>query len=106
MFSLKNKTAFITGGVSGIGLAVARRYLEAGAKVVIADMQDGSGIAAEIGAVYISVDVSDSQQVAQALASAEAAVGKLDIIVNNAGIVGADSVAFEEIDESLAKKDF
>ena len=106
MFSLKNKTAFITGGASGIGLAVARRYLAAGARVVIADLHDGTDIAAEIGAIYLSVDVSDSRQVAQALASAEEAVGKLDIIVNNAGITGADSVTFEQLDDSLALKTF
>lgn len=85
-FSLRQKSAFITGGISGIGLAVAERYRAAGARVVMADVRDGRSIAARIGAQFIQADVSDEQQVAQALADAEATVGRLDILVNNAGV--------------------
>ena len=53
MFSLEGKTASITGGAEGIGLGVAKRYIQAGAKVVIAEIADGTPIAEEIGATYL-----------------------------------------------------
>ena len=66
-FDLRGKIAFITGGASGIGLAVAQRFCSAGARVVIADMQDGSAVALEMGASYRLLDVSDGDAVRQAL---------------------------------------
>ncbi|MDH3991929.1 MAG: SDR family NAD(P)-dependent oxidoreductase, partial [Gammaproteobacteria bacterium] len=56
-FDLSGKLAFITGGASGIGLAIARRFYAAGARVVIADLQDGTEIAQELGARYQALDV-------------------------------------------------
>lgn len=85
-FSLKNKTAFITGGCNGIGLAIAKRYIEAGAKVIIADLQDGNAIAQEIGAIYYKVDVSNEQRVKNVIEQVKKEVGNLDILVNNAGV--------------------
>ncbi len=82
-FSLAGKKAFITGACSGIGLAVTKRYLEAGARVVMAD---GQALADQLGALFVRVDVSDEQQVAEGLASAAQRVGKFDILLNNAGI--------------------
>jgi len=105
-FDLSGKLAFITGGASGIGLAIARRFCAAGARVVIADLQDGSGIAQELGARYQSLDVSDGEAVAQALTDAVATEGKIDILVNNAGINGADGVNIQECDDALSKKLF
>ena len=61
-FKLQDKITFITGGASGIGLAIAKRFSEAGARVVIADLQDGTGVAAELGGRYLSLDVSDAEQ--------------------------------------------
>ncbi|CAB1078359.1 hypothetical protein JY97_04525 [Alkalispirochaeta odontotermitis] len=91
MFSLEGKTAFITGGADGIGLGVAKRYIQAGAKVVIADLADGTAIAEEIGAAYLKLDVSDVDQFQTSLDKAVQLVGKLDIVVNNAGIAGRDN---------------
>ena len=91
MFSLEGKTAFITGGAAGIGLGVAKRYIQAGAKVVITDVADGTAIAEEIGATYLRLDVADEQQVKEALEKAVQIIGKLDIVVNNAGITGQDN---------------
>ena len=56
MFSLKGKAAVITGGGSGIGLATAKRFSEAGARVVIADITDQSALAEELGGVFIKTD--------------------------------------------------
>jgi NAD(P)-dependent dehydrogenase (short-subunit alcohol dehydrogenase family) len=91
MFSLEGRNAFITGGAAGIGLGVARRFRDAGASVVIADMVDASEAAGEIGAAYIELDVSDEDAVRAALEKAVELNGKLDILVNNAGIVGKEN---------------
>jgi 3alpha(or 20beta)-hydroxysteroid dehydrogenase len=97
MFSLEGKTAFITGGAEGIGLGVAKRYIQAGAKVVIADIADGTAIADEIGATALRLDVADEEQVKATLDKAVQKIGKLDIVVNNAGITGRDNfIAIEE----------
>lgn len=92
-FSLEHKIAIITGGGSGIGLATARRFIAAGAKVTIANRSDSSILAREIGADYLQTDVSDESQVS-ALADAVAKRhGRVDIMVNNAGYgqVGSDT---------------
>lgn len=101
MFSLDGKSAFITGGASGIGLAVARRYSEAGADVVIADRADGAEVAAEIGATYAKLDVSDGQAVKAALDEAVAMNGKLHVLVNNAGITANEN--FYAIEDGTAE---
>ena len=103
-FDLSGKRAFITGGASGIGLAVARRFTEAGARVVIADMQDGHAVATELGGTFVHLDVSDSAAVLAALAQNCEQEGKLDILINNAGINGADGVTIEDSDEALTRK--
>lgn len=91
MFSLEGKTAFITGGAEGIGLGIAKRYIQAGAKVVIADIADGTAVAENIGATYLKLDVADEKQFKAMLEKAVQSIGKLDIVVNNAGITGRDN---------------
>ena len=86
MFDINGKNAYVTGAAGGIGLAVAKRFRQAGANVVITDVTDASQVAEEIGLIFHRVDVSDEQQVAESLAQAEKQLGKLDIVVNNAGI--------------------
>jgi NAD(P)-dependent dehydrogenase (short-subunit alcohol dehydrogenase family) len=103
-FSLRGKNTFITGGASGIGLEIAKRFRQAGAEVVIADLQDGKDISAEIGAHYLPLDVSNSAQVLEALGKAVELIGKLDVLINNAGINGADGTSIEDSDEALTKK--
>ncbi|KPJ81338.1 MAG: short-chain dehydrogenase [Gammaproteobacteria bacterium SG8_30] len=104
MFSLQGKHAFITGGSQGIGLAVARRYRQAGAEVTLTDIADGTTVAAEIGARFLRLDVSDEGATAAALDATVSAGGTLDVVVLNAGIgdVGqpitqVDSVALERM---------
>ncbi len=86
MNSLAGKIAIVTGGASGIGEATARVFAEAGAKVVIGDLQDGARVAKEIGGVFHAVDVRDSDSVKALVARAVADFGRLDVLFNNAGI--------------------
>ena len=87
-FSLKGKAIFITGGSSGIGLGTCRRFLNEGARVVIADIQAPPEWATADGGVYLPVDVTDREKVIDALKIAEEAIGTLDVIVHNAGKPG------------------
>lgn len=86
MHSLQNKLAVITGGTSGIGLEVARNFIACGAQVVVCSRTDKQELAREIGATFFKVDVADEQQVNQFLATVEERFGKIDVLVNNAGI--------------------
>jgi NAD(P)-dependent dehydrogenase (short-subunit alcohol dehydrogenase family) len=90
---LEGKTAVITGAASGIGAGTARMFAENGANVVIADMQTDAGkaLAAELGDVarFAPCNVTDEDQVAAAVDLAVSDFGRLDIMFNNAGIVGA-----------------
>jgi len=102
-FSLEHKTALVTGGISGIGLAVARRFLAAGAKVVVTDLRDGNDTAREMGAAFFRADVADEQETIAAFEFAEKTFGKLDIVVNNAG-VGDVGGRLQEMDSALWDK--
>ena len=86
MFSLEGKVAVVTGGASGIGEAVCKRFAAAGATVVVADIADGSAVAAEVGGHYVRTDVSDEVQVKALMDAAADLQGRIDICVNNAGI--------------------
>jgi NAD(P)-dependent dehydrogenase (short-subunit alcohol dehydrogenase family) len=103
-FDLSDKVAFITGAASGIGLCVAQRFRQAGATVVIADMQDGAAIAAEMQAHFLRLDVSDGSAVQACLEQAAGLAGNIDILVNNAGINGVDGVSIEDSDADLTRR--
>jgi len=104
MFSLAGKNAFVTGGTSGIGKAVAEALIAHGANVIVADITDGSDVAAEFGAGFVHVDVSSEDSIASALQQAvDQLKSKLDIIVLNAG-VGDVGPTFEETDQALIDK--
>ena len=85
---LEGKTAVVTGGCSGIGLATVRRFVEEGAKVVIGDLADniGPGLAEEIGGTYVHTNVTDKEQVDALFAAAQSTYGSVDVAFNNAGI--------------------
>ncbi len=89
---LATRIALVTGAASGIGKAIAKKFADEGACVVIADLEltRAQAAAAEIGnadvAVGVQVDVSDEAQVVAALQSALLAFGGLDLVVNNAGL--------------------
>jgi NAD(P)-dependent dehydrogenase (short-subunit alcohol dehydrogenase family) len=83
----------VTGGASGIGAATVRRFVEEGAQVVIADVQDEAGekLAAELGesALFVRCDVTREQDVEATVATAVAQYGSLDVFYANAGVMGA-----------------
>ena len=84
---LQGTSAIVSGGASGLGEATARRLAEAGAHVVVLDLQDDKGteLAAELGGTFAHADVTDTGQVQAAVAAATAA-GPLRTLVNCAGI--------------------
>ena len=90
---LENKVAVITGGASGIGEGTVRRFVAEGARCVIADIQyeRAEELAEELGesAVAFSVDVADESQVKATVEFAVSEFGQLDIMFNNAGILGS-----------------
>ena len=93
MGRLDDKVVLITGAASGIGEGTARQVVEQGGKVVIADLQADKGVAlaSELGshATAIKCDVTLEEDIAAAVDHAVAHFGRLDGMVNNAGIVGA-----------------
>jgi NAD(P)-dependent dehydrogenase (short-subunit alcohol dehydrogenase family) len=103
MFSLEGKHAFITGAAGGIGRAVAERFIQAGAIVVITDIVDSQAVATEIGAQFVQADVGSEDSVASALKQAMERLGRLDIVVNNAGIGDVGST-LEETPQSLVER--
>ena len=88
-FGLKNKVTVITGGAQGIGAACAQRFSAEGAHVVLADVDDarGSALAQSLGALYVHCDVGDKLDVDAMVQLTIAKHGRIDVLVNNAGIV-------------------
>lgn len=94
---LAGKIAVITGGASGIGLATARRMAAEGATIVIGDMDETAGpaVAKELGGLFVTVNVSDEDQVNNLFDTAQSTYGSVDIAFNNAGISPADDDSIE-----------
>jgi NAD(P)-dependent dehydrogenase (short-subunit alcohol dehydrogenase family) len=92
IFSLKGKVALVTGGNQGIGKVVAGYLADAGAHIVIFDLNDASAVAEAIAKEYgvqaaaLVVDVTDPQAVEEAIQKAAGIMGTLDLLFNNAGI--------------------
>ena len=105
---LTGKTAIVTGGASGFGAGIVGKFLKEGAQVMIADINGGAAeaLARELGALACAVDVASGESVGQMAATAEAAFGTPDIVVNNAGIthlpMPMEDVPEEEFDRVFA----
>ncbi|NKQ52978.1 glucose 1-dehydrogenase [Amycolatopsis sp. K13G38] len=95
MGRLEGKTAIITGAARGQGAAAARRFVEEGAKVMIADVLDeeGKALADEIGALYQHLDVSAEEDWTAAVERAVTEFGGLTVLVNNAGVLHFSELA-------------
>ena len=92
------RCTIITGGASGLGKETARRMVAEGAKVALWDLNAETLQHAkqEVGAAHIAtLDVTDPDQVAAAAAQSVKALGKVDILVNSAGITGATAMVHE-----------
>ena len=110
MGRLDGKVAAITGGASGFGAAAAKRFVEEGARVVLGDIQEerGQEVAASLGdaAVFVRCDVTEEADIEALVDAAVSNFGQLDIMYNNAGIVGAvgpiESTEGSEWDRTIA----
>lgn len=108
MIRLEGKVALVTGGARGIGEGIVRRFVEEGAKVMITDVlaELGEALAAELGgnAAFFHHDVTSAEGWAAAVAETEKRFGKLDTLVNNAGILifsGFEDYSEEQIAKLL-----
>ena len=112
---LKDKVAIVTGGGSGFGEAIAKRFAEEGAKLVVNDVNDagGTGVARTIeaaqgqgSAIYVPADVAQSDDMAKLIKASLDRYGRIDIMVNNAGITHVNrpmlEVGEEEFDRIFA----
>jgi 3-oxoacyl-[acyl-carrier protein] reductase len=102
---LKDKVALITGGATGIGKATAERFTEEGAKVVICDVDEELGqVAAEaLGLSFYRVDVTDRNAVQEWVDDVAETHGRIDMLVNNAGIL-RDATLVKVKDGELVKQ--
>jgi NAD(P)-dependent dehydrogenase (short-subunit alcohol dehydrogenase family) len=105
-FKLDGRTAVVTGGGQGIGLACAEALGEAGARIVVTDRDPkmaesgAAGLKAKgYAAEAVTMDVTDSARVSQVAAELAARNGKVDILVNNAGIARSETAAEKVADE-------
>jgi len=100
-FGLAGRVCVVTGGAQGIGEACIRRFARENAKIVIADIDDsrGTALATELGGLYVRCDVGDKAQVDALVAQTMASHGRIDVLVNNAGIFrAADFLEVTEAD--------
>ncbi|WP_372574121.1 SDR family oxidoreductase [Ruegeria jejuensis] len=105
---LEGKSAIVTGGASGFGAGIARKFAQEGAHVMIADLNRDAAeqLADEIGGTACETDVSEAVSVAKMVHMAEAAFGQIDILVNNAGVTHMpaplEEVSEEDFDRVVA----
>ena len=99
-FDLKDRVAIITGGAQGFGLAISKRIIQSGGKVVIWDIDENAIKSAldEVNSEKLSfkkVDVTNFVEIEKALLETEKELGKIDIFVNNAGITGMNAKVWD-----------
>lgn len=99
MTDLQGRIALVTGASRGIGAAAARGLAAAGARVILTDVIDASGLAAELGGLSRRQDVSNEQEWIDTIAWAKAEAGGIDILVNNAGLFFSGSLAETSLED-------
>jgi NAD(P)-dependent dehydrogenase (short-subunit alcohol dehydrogenase family) len=104
LFSLENKIAVITGGASGVGLACAHRFSSAGARIAVFDLMADRPASLEDKWLYNPVDVSNGEELKTAFKAVYAALGNIDVLINNAGINGDDGRFIADSDDALTRK--
>jgi 3-oxoacyl-[acyl-carrier protein] reductase len=107
MFDLHDQTAIVTGAAQGIGEVIAHRLARAGSRVAVADLnhEKAGAVAASIGrgAFAVQVDVTDAHSVGRALQDILQRVGRVEILVNNAGYAGRAAPISEQTDDDWQK---
>lgn len=107
MSRLANKVAVITGAAQGMGAAHARRFVAEGAKVILTDVNEkaGAALAKELGpnAIFISHDVAKPSSWSDVIRLGEAKFGTINVLVNNAGIIGEIQKTGEISEENYAR---
>ena len=102
---LKNKVAVVTGGVQGFGLAVVKRFIESGAEIVIWEndkkLLDDFSIDGKVN--KIQADISNASEVEEATKETIKICGKIDILINNAGIAGPNHKTWDYPNEDWLK---
>ena len=111
MRRLEGKVAIITGGASGIGAATAKLFVQHGAKVIVADIQDelGQSLCKNLGTkniLYVHCDVTIESDIKNVVDTAVSNYGKLDIMYNNAGISDGVNTAILDYDNEVFKRVF
>ena len=99
---INNRVIIVTGGASGLGAATARAAAAKGAKVVLADIGDGSVLAKELAGIYVKCDVT-SEDDAKATVAAAQALGELRGLINCAGVATGEKVVGREGASGLKK---
>ena len=104
LIDLSGRRAFVTGGAKGIGAAIARRLVEAGAIVTIGDIDAAAArSASQIGAEFVNCDITKASDVAAAVRHAAGDAGQLDILVNNAGIFPTTGPMLDADDDFVSR---
>jgi len=100
---LAGKTAIVTGGASGIGKAIAQKFIQEGARVAIADLQAGllEATAKEIGALAVPTDVGSEAAIKALVKQVEDKLGPIDVFVSNAGLIRDGDEATSDADWNL-----
>ena len=104
-YDLNNRVAIVTGGAQGIGLAVAERMIESGAKMAIWD-RDKATLAKTSErlrdkALAVEVDISDSSSIARGVEATLKQFGQIDILVNNAAVIGVNATVVDYPEEEF-----